>query len=155
MIREKILGEMCVRDVRELVVKLPAVIGPDALIDDLLQATIADPRTRHVYVVDQENHLIGSARMNAVVEYLFPFAAGLEKGVGLSAPPIDWSEKKVCDIMNDEPAFVTEDDRLDDAAALMMREKINELPVIDHEHKVIGQINMYEIIQAFLREKGR
>ena len=33
-----------------------------------------------------------------------------------------------------------------------MQEKINELPVLDDEHRVIGQVNIYEVIKAYLKE---
>ncbi len=150
MIREEILGELRVCDVRELIVPKPTTIGPDESVIALLTAINGDKRTRHVYVVDEQNRLLGSVRMLSVVEYLFPFSAALERGGGLLGCSVDWTDKKVSDLMHDQPYTMMEDDLLDDVATIMMREKINELPVVDHDRRVIGQVNMYEVIEAFL-----
>ncbi len=54
--------------------------------------------------------------------------------------------------MNDEPYFVEESTPLFEMAEILIREKINELPVVDKDRRVIGQVNVYEIIAAFLAE---
>jgi CBS domain-containing protein len=155
MIREEILGALRVRNVRELIVSKPTTIGPDESIIALLTAINDDKRTRHVYVVDEQNRLLGSVRMLSVVEYLFPFSAALERGGGLIGCSVDWTDKMVRDLLNYHPFMVNEVDQLVDAARIMMREKITELPVIDTDGRVIGQINMYEIIEAFLQGMGQ
>ncbi len=150
MTRERLFGNMCVRDVYRSIVEQPALIKPDADVVQLLRAVTADTRTRHVYVVDNEDRLIGSARLMAIAEYLFPFTSVLKSGGGLLAPTVDLEEKKVRDLMNDQPASVLVDAPLADAVTEMMREGITELPVVNAGGHVIGQVNMYEIIEAYL-----
>ncbi len=55
------------------------------------------------------------------------------------------------DIMRTDPLYVYESDTLEDVAKVMMENKINELPVVDKKDAIIGQINMYEIIDAYLK----
>ena len=154
MLKKKVsLGAMHVADVRHLLVDKPAMIRPDQSEEELLAKMIEDPRTRHVYVVDESGVLIGVVRMNSVVERLFPFSAVVERGVHWVANRLDNSEgRTVAGMMNDNPRFVCESTTLSEMATILMHEKINELPVVDNEHRVIGQVNVYEAINAYLRE---
>ena len=146
---------MKVKDARELFVEEPTTIRSDASLKELLAKIIEDLRTRNVYVVDSENRLLGSVRMNAVVEYLFPFEAVVES-IGKSV----WSKlprlgaEKLGDLMIRQPPFVYETTTLRDMARIMIREKVYELAVVDTEKRLIGQINMYEIIKKYLEESG-
>jgi len=147
------LGDTKVADVQHLLVEEPTTIGTGQGIDELLGKIIADPRTRHVYVVDEAGVLIGTVRMNRVVQYLFPFAAMVEQGSELSIGNMaNFNVKLVEDIMDERPKFVKSSTTLVDMATILMREKINELPVVDEDMQVIGQINIYEVIMAYLKE---
>jgi predicted transcriptional regulator len=37
-------------------------------------------------------------------------------------------------------------------AGILMQEKINELPVVDDDMHIVGQINIYEVIMVYLQE---
>jgi len=147
------LSAMTVGDIRRLLVDQPAVITEDQPIENLLQKIVDDPRTRHVYVVDETGVLIGSVRMNAVVRFLFPLEATVEQGDELLLRNFaSFEAKTVRDIMNDEPYYVTESTSLGEMASLLIREQINELPVVDDGKRIIGQVNVYEVIMAYLKE---
>lgn len=53
--------------------------------------------------------------------------------------------------MNKEPRSVRADTGLQDLARIMLEEKITELPVVDKANLLTGQVNMYEIIKAYLQ----
>ncbi len=72
--REK-LATTKVKDVRNLLVKVPTTVKASASTTEVLESIVADTRTRHVYVVDSNNRLIGSIRMNDVVNFLFSWVA--------------------------------------------------------------------------------
>jgi CBS domain-containing protein len=145
------LGKMKVSDLRHLLIQKPTIISPDASIDELLKKMIEDPRTRHVYVVDSQMRLIGSVRLNRIIEYLFPFAALIEQGSQLFEKGIVLgAEKTVKDLMNCEPFSVEESTSLSEMAKILIREKINELPVVDQEGKILGEINVYEVVYGYL-----
>ncbi len=164
MKREKIWDDVSVRDVRELIVKQPTTISPDASLRELLAKYNEDLRTRHVYVVDADSKLLGVVRMNTIVRFLFPYAAVAEEGASTAyemalnpniqtvviegADPLEMTAEN---IMNDDPYSVTEDTQMHDLAKILIRDVINELPVVDTTGKIIGQINVYEIIDEFLR----
>lgn len=141
-----------VKDARNLLVKEPTTVKASASTTQILKSIISDTRTRHLYVVDDSKHLLGSILLNDVVKFLFPWAAAFDKyeSVVLEFNKI-FSAKTAEDIMRTDPLYVYETDSLEDAATIMMESKINELPVIDKKRVIIGQINMYEIIEAYLK----
>lgn len=152
MERFRTLGDMTVADVRHLIVEDPTVVAADATTDDLLEAIVRDTRTRHTYVVDEEGVLIGAVRMNAIVGYLFPIVAMTTPNVDLSAERLSvFSARAVTEIMNDQPRAVTESTSLADVARVLLEEHINELPVVDETGRLIGQVNVYEIIATYLK----
>jgi len=62
---------MNVGEVHRLIVENATTITLDKPLDELLKKIVEDPRTRHVYVIDNKNILMGSVRLNSVLEYLF------------------------------------------------------------------------------------
>ena len=145
------LGQMLVRDARRLVVDTPVTVRPTASMEEVLTAIVSDPRTRHIYVTDRDGVLLGAIRMNVVVEYLFPLVAlAVDTADVEDGRFATFRARTAAELMNPEPRFVTESTRLSDLAAIFMEEKINELPVIDAEHRVIGQVNVHEVIVRYL-----
>ena len=146
-----LLGHLQVKDIRHLLVENPASVPAGAPLRDVLAKMTEDLRTRQVYVVDNEGRLIGAVRMNSVVEYLFPLEATLEHDKGLYVayfPKI--GAQTAADLMVSPPIRVTEETTLGEMSRLLMEEGINELPVVDEQERLIGQVNMYETINAYL-----
>ncbi len=147
------LSDLKVKDVMELVIKEPGYVTLKNTIIDLLKKIIEDPRKRHVYVVDENMKLIGVIRMNYIVQYLFPFEAMLDStDEYIVRNFFNFEEDKIEDIMNSNPRYVKKETQLGDVAKIFMEEKINELPVVDDNFKLIGQINVFEIITAYLNQ---
>ena len=157
----KVLLKKYVRDIRNLIISTPSTISPDDTVDTLLAKIIDDPRSRHVFVVDENNVLVGSVRLNSIIGFLFPDSFLKGKSSKLFGGYSSFSEyflivnaEKVSDIMNKEPCFVYEDTTLGEMAKIMRNEQINELPVVDSEKHVIGKANMLEIISHYLKIKN-
>ncbi len=149
---EEKLAKIKVKDISSLVVKKAAILNKNASIDELLEKIIEDTNSRHVYIVDENSKLVGSVRLNSVVEYLFPTATLLRSKdnfnfmqfLSLS------SVKSVEKIMIKFPNFVYEETSLSEMVQIMTREKVNELPVIDKAKKVIGEVNILEVISYYV-----
>jgi CBS domain-containing protein len=149
------LGNQKVKDIWKLVVKKPTCISKDESLDKLLEFINNDTRTRHVYVTDGTK-LIGSIRMNTVVRYLFPLEATIEEDTYRSfTNAVKFNANTVGEIMNTTPKYVYEDSPLSDVARILIQERINELPVVDSDMNVTGQVNVYEIIHAYLEQKNK
>jgi CBS-domain-containing membrane protein len=153
MDKRSLLNALTVENVWGLVVvDNPSTIEPDAPLAELLQRMVDDTRTRHVYVVDEQRHLVGVVRMTTVIGLLFPMQA---LGAEISEPhlfhPVSLGGQTVRDVMNNEPRWVRTDTGLQDMARVLLEEKITELPVVDKAKRLIGQVSMYEIIKAYLQ----
>ena len=152
MDKRTLLNALTVEDVWELVVDKPSTIGLDAPLAELLERMVEDTRTRHVYVVDEQRCLVGVVRMTTVTGLLFPMQA---LGAEMSEPHLFYhvilGGQTVRDVMNKEPRSVRADTDLHVMARVLLEEKITELPVVDKDNRLIGQVNMYEIIKAYLQ----
>lgn len=150
------IADLKVKDIRHLLVENPASVDPTAPLRDVLEEMDKDLRTRHVYVVDRDNRLLGTVRMGSVVEYLFPYNAIIEHSTPLYDAYIpQFGAKTAADIMHQPAVRVTEETTLGEMARLLIREGINELPVVDDAERLIGQVNMYETIKAYLQIEQR
>ena len=151
MEKRNLLNALRVTDVWDLVVKNPAVIKQDESLARLLEVMVEDPQTRNVYVVDDQQQLLGVVRMTMVISLLFPLQA-----LGRITSRQHWfrqvnvSGKTVREVMNKRPPTVRADTRLQDMARVLLEEGITELPVVDSGGKLVGRVNMYEIIRAYL-----
>lgn len=146
-----LLGDLQVKDIHHLLVENPASVPPESPLRDVLAKMTEDLRTRQVYVVDSKDHLLGAVRMNSVVEYLFPYDAIIEKNISLYHTYLpEIGAQTAADLMISPAVRVTGETTLGEMARLLMREGVNELPVVDEQDRLIGQVNMYEAISAYL-----
>jgi len=166
------LEALKVADIRDLLVPSPPTVGPDEPLENVLRILARTARSRHTYVVEETGHLIGVVRMNMIVELLFPHAALDQAGddAFLGGRFLRSLEARVVrDIMDPDPRFVTLQTPLPAVGRILLEEKINELPVVDEGHRLMGQISVYDMICRCLepsapllrgmrqvtREKGR
>jgi CBS domain-containing protein len=148
------LGKMKVSDVWHLLVKEPTCVHESTTISDVLAKINEDTKTRHIYVLNEQGRLAGTIRMNTIVKYLFPMSAIIDDmNEAMHDQFLTFHAKSSKDVMNPKPVFVYAETQLSDVANLLLKEKINELPVVDKDMKVIGQVNVYEIIGAYLNNQ--
>ena len=152
---EEKLSKIKVKDIMHLIVKKSTTISKDSSLDQLLSKILEDTTSRHVYVVNEGNKLIGSVRLNNTIKYLFP-AISLQENTDVFeiGSYMEYSNaQKVEDIMNTVCSYAFDDSMISDVIRIMIREKTNELPVVDKEFRVIGEINVLEIIMYYLKQK--
>jgi CBS-domain-containing membrane protein len=90
--------------------------------------------------------------MITVTEQLFPLQAlGAEMSESHLFRQVNLGGDTVREIMNKKPRSVQADTGLHELARVLLEEKITELPVVDEANRLIGQVNMYEIIKAYLQ----
>lgn len=146
------LSVVKVLDIMNLIVKEPVLKGKKSTIKEILSEILKDPRSRHVYIVNDKDQLIGSIRLNNVIEYMFPTTTLLDNSQSLKL--ISYMNTITAnyadEIMISNPSFVYENTSLEEMIVIMTKEKINELPVIDKNRKVIGEVNVLEVIEYYL-----
>lgn len=150
------LNKKQVKDVCRKLISMPAVVKQNATMNEVLKSVMDDTRTRHAYVVDETDKLVGEILMNSLVEFLFPYVAMVTTPSAANATEVfRWGANLAGEIMDTEPSYVTEDSSLAEAAKIFLRDKINELPVVDSEMHLVGQISFYEIIMEYQEAQNK
>jgi len=137
-----------VRDIRNLITQEASIVHRD---DDLLKVAkkiVEDPKTRAVYVVDDNEKLVGIIPVIELVQYLY--SEYIPQEYILYRFPILLSGKpRAGDIML-PPVYVHDDEKITDAFIKMFKNNLKELPVVDENMHIIGDLNILEMIVAWI-----
>jgi len=143
-----------VEDVCRLIASKPAIVPEDMPIEEVLNEFVNDPKRRIVCVVDSEQKLVGLISLTELLIYigvhageavksfthLTPYEAGLRYMMGNQAKHV-----------MREAISVKSDDKLLDALNMMERTGLEELPVVNDEGMIIGEIHGLEILIETLK----
>ena len=140
------VNKKTVSDICNLIVKEATTIKANETISMLFQKMIEDQRTRHVYVVDNENILIGSVRLNDLVDLILPYLQNLDDEM-FNKFATSISDKLVSDIMIKDFLYLTEDTKLSNMISVMLEHRVNELPIVDEKKRISGEVNFLEFIK--------
>jgi len=140
-----------VSKIRKFITEKASIVDKDEGLMAIAKKIVEDPKTRSVYVVAQDHKLIGLIPVNYLVQYLFYEYVPDEFLYYRAVKPLE--EVKATDIMI-PPVFVKEDDTLDVAFNKMAYHNIKELPVVDKDMKITGDLNILELIIAWIRENS-
>lgn len=140
--------------VRERMSIRPVLCTPELPVAEALEQ-MKQAHIRRMPVVDKHGKLIG------IVSDKDLFKASPSPATSLSVWEITYlmSKIKVADVMTRNVITVTESNTLEDAARIMVDNKIGGLPVVNAEGGVVGIITETDIFKSFLdvlgaRKKG-
>jgi CBS domain-containing protein len=131
--------------------------------EDLLVTTEqlgALPGVHTVAVVDSQERLVGIIPMRLVLDDLFlevapeEFLADLKDTEGVEEFGRISRARTAGELM-EEPAFVTMDDTARDAFARMHERKLEGLPIVDAEMKVVGYLDRLQLLRLWLKQHGK
>jgi CBS domain-containing protein len=147
---EKRFGETLVGDVFDLIVKKPTTVTAESTINDVIEGMLGNPVSRKVYVIDSRGMLLGMVNTDTVLR-LIGYRAGIRE---LGAKSFyrflrDMFKEEVGALLS-PTRWVTRDDNLRTALDIMIRDHVNDLPVVDAEGRIIG-----ELVSLELFVKGR
>ncbi|MEM0343839.1 MAG: CBS domain-containing protein [Thermoplasmata archaeon] len=134
-----------VRDAYRLIVTEPIVVTKTMGLYEVVDRVLADPRTRSAYVVDERRRLVGMIglmqMLAAIQGSLSLFDKGRTQPRNKRVPlPFSVEEYMI------KPVTVSEDDRLLSALEKMMKNGLEDLPVVDENGTLIGELNGFEIL---------
>lgn len=134
-----------VRDAYRLIVTEPIVVTKTMGLYEVVDRVLADPRTRSAYVVDEKRRLVGmiglTQMLAAIQGSLSLFDKGRTQPRNKRVPlPFSVEEYMI------KPVTVSEDDRLLNALEKMMKNGLEDLPVVDENGTLIGELNGFEIL---------
>lgn len=147
---KKSFSDLLVSDVYELVVKEPSTVRTGSKIREVFDQYIKSPTSRSVYVVDDEGKLLGAVNTETLLR-LLGYRVGIREFAGLSLWKLmrDMLKEGVDGIFVKVPS-VKQTDKVTRALQLMLDHHLNDVPVVDSEGKLIGELNSLEIFH-----KGR
>jgi acetoin utilization protein AcuB len=124
----------------------PAIaITPDTPLLDALNL-MHEHQFRRLPVVDENDRLVGIVSERDLL-YASPPPATLLSGLELNYLLAELQTKK---IMTREVLTTTPDTFVEDAARLMVENKVGGLPVVDEDNHVVGVITETDVFRAFI-----
>ncbi len=136
-----------VRDAFRLIVTEPIIVTRGMGLRDVVDKVLEDPRTRSAYVVDSKHRVIG---MIALKEMLEAIEGSLSLFENVRPPARLRQRRKVMPFSVEahmfKPVTVMEDDRIIDALEKMIEHGQEDLPVVDENGVLIGELNGFEIL---------
>jgi CBS domain-containing protein len=147
---KKSFSDLLVSDIYDLVIKEPATVRSGSKIREVFDQYLKNPGSRKVYVVDEEGKLMGAVTTETLLR-LLGYRVGVREFAGLSL----W--KMMRDLLKEgvDGIFirvvpVRPTDKVTKALQVMLDNHLNDLPVVDPDGKLIGELNSLELFQ-----KGR
>ncbi|MCL4458632.1 MAG: CBS domain-containing protein [Chloroflexi bacterium] len=134
----------------------PIVVEEDLPIYQIAQRVAEHPGTRLIAVVDQDQKLVGVISVTALCELVFfhvlpeDFFADVTDYEKLEEFAKRARVHVAKDLMH-RPVWVTRDDLVKDAFERMHVARLEGLPIVDEGKRVIGYIDMLELLLVWLR----
>jgi CBS domain-containing protein len=139
-----------IKEMRMLVTPHPAFVNKDASADEIAKTLIANPRLKSVYVVDDELKLIGKITLRMLIKHEFMEFVPRDFSYFYN---LDFVGKKAAEDLMVSPIYVKDDDTLKTAFVKMYENDLDELPVVDENLRLIGNIDMLELLTMLIEKK--
>jgi len=145
---EKRFEDVIVDDVFDKFVLKPSQVGKGATIALVIDQMLANPLSRKVYVTDAENRYIGTVSTETVLR-LMGYRLGVREYGGASFIRFlkDTLKERADDIMV-KGRTVTRETKLSAAMKIMMDDHLNDLPVVDNDGRLIGELASLQLLMA-------
>jgi len=137
-----------VSDIRNLITKNASVVKEDDSLLKVAEEIVRDPRTRSVYVIDKSGKLKGIIPVVELIQYLY-YEYIPQEYIFYHFPLALSGEPVAGDIML-PPVYVHDKDKITDALKKMFKNNLKEIPVVDENMKIIGDLNILELISAWI-----
>jgi CBS domain-containing protein len=144
---EKDIKDVKVADVYEISIGKPAIVGEEAILKDAMEAMTLNMVSRKVYVVDGEGILKGVITIEALLRQL-GYRVGVRKAGMISFFRFlsGIFKESVIEFM-ETPVAITDEHELLDALRMMVEHHLNDLPVVDEQGRLLGELNSLEILK--------
>ncbi len=125
---------------RDMLATKPAVVKKGATIREAIDQMILNPVSRKIYVVDERGILLGTVTTETILR-LIGYRVGVrEMGASSFIKFLIDALKESVDEVMDKSNIVTEDTKLTKALEIMVESHLNDLPVVDGNGRLIGEL---------------
>lgn len=141
-----------VKEIRQFITIEPVIITEEASLNEVIQLFIDNPVTRTIYVVDsKEDKLQGFITIHDILKRIsidFFSLSSFYSDSTFSGYKIASSltDSSAGEFMNPEVNFVFDDDPIEKAFSLLFQNNVGEIPVVDKDEKLIGDLNIIELL---------
>jgi len=139
-----------IKDMRMLVTPHPAFVSKDASTDEIAKVMIANPQLKSVYVVDDKLQLIGKITLKMLIKQEF---MNLLPSRLSYFGALEFVGKKTAEDIMISSVSVKDEDTLKTAFVKMYEDDLNELPVVDEKRRLIGNIDLLELLMVLIEKK--
>ena len=150
----KRLDQLKVGDLGELISKMPPTVQKSASIGQAIDAMLADSRPR-LYVIDIEGNLVGLVTDQAIIDLVSRRACLKDNA---NKPFMGVIEEVLHDGVEQailKPKPVKSSTTLTSAISLMSENDLGEVPVVDDDYKLIGELVGLELLAASILIHGK
>ena len=121
-------------------------IRKDTPIDELPQAIEWHRHSRQLYVVDEENHLLGNITLGRLVMYVFASS----HGSSMNPRHVMGFITCTCagDLMTEGTLSAGMDDGVEEVLERMVDGHVDEVPVTDSEGRVVADLTMVDLLMV-------
>jgi CBS domain-containing protein len=138
----------------------PIVVGVTASLREIAELAVENPGCRVIAVADGQNRLLGIIPVRVLVNDIFlkvvpeEFLGEIVDMEGALKYAAHIGAQTARDIMLPASA-VRPDETVRDAFKRMHEARLNGLPIIDDERRVIGHVDQLELLIVWIRSTGR
>jgi CBS domain-containing protein len=149
MVDSKPVSDIRVSEVLEEAAKKvrPATVRVDAPLRDAVEAIVKDSETRKVYVLDNEQKLVGTITLEVLLRHvgyrLGVRSTGMTSFLRMLAEITDENVKEVMA----KPIKVSKDELLVNVTKLMVENHLNDLPIVDERGVLVDELNGLDILK--------
>ncbi len=145
-----------VREALEKVGTEPCVVREDDALPVVAEELSSRQGVNAVAVVDSQARLVGVIPMRLLLDELFLDVAPEEFLVGMrDIEDVEefsrLSRAQTAGELMEEPVYVTMDDPVREAFARMHEHKLEGLPIVDEEMKVVGYLERLQLLRLWVR----
>jgi CBS domain-containing protein len=144
------IKEIKIKDIRMLVSPYPTFINKDATTDDVAKIMIGNHGLKTVYVLDNELKLLGAIKLKNIIRQEF---SDLLPNNFEYFGALDFIGRTTANDLMEPLVYVKEDDTLTTAFVKMYENDLDELPVVDNNLKLIGNIDLLELLTILIEKK--
>jgi len=146
------VDQTSIKDMRMLVTPYPSFVRASATTDDMAKAFITNPNLKSVYVVDDKLRLLGNITLKNLIKHEF---IDLVPSSFEFFDALEFIGRKTAEDLMSSALYVKENDSLKEAFVKMYRHDVEELPVVDDDHHLIGNIDILELLTYLIEKKER
>ncbi len=133
-------------------VELP-LVAAKACLTEVVRVMVKGHRRRIVYVVDTDGKLMGAITLNHLKDIIFRFFLDdrLGNAVVVSERIVElFTSEKADQVMSLDPPSCLADETLADAVSRMMASNVTDMPVLDHEGRVVADLDILDLLELWL-----